>query len=206
MTEQDWTYCIDPGAMERFLQQKTSARKARLYACACCRHIWEVMTDARSRHAVEVAEAYADGRATAEQLRLAHTGADEAAFNYIYDVLNMAEIASSDHLELSGYIAATAANHAPGDNLVPYCDFLRCIYGNPFRHQEVGRQAGEWRRGAVWHLARAVDQLADFTILPILADALEDVGCTDPEVLGHCRGIGPHVRGCWVIDLLLDKE
>jgi hypothetical protein len=47
--------------------------------------------------------------------------------------------------------------------------------------------------------------LADATLLPILADALEEAGCTDPEILGHCRGEEEHVRGCWVVDLILDK-
>jgi hypothetical protein len=45
-----------------------------------------------------------------------------------------------------------------------------------------------------------------FDRLPILADALEEAGCTDTEVLAHCRGPGPHVRGCWVVDLILGKE
>jgi hypothetical protein len=42
--------------------------------------------------------------------------------------------------------------------------------------------------------------------LAILADALEDTGCTNEQILGHLRGPGPHVRGCWVIDLILGKE
>jgi hypothetical protein len=46
----------------------------------------------------------------------------------------------------------------------------------------------------------------DFSAMPILADALQDAGCDDPGVLAHCRDAGPHVRGCWVIDLLLGKE
>jgi hypothetical protein len=47
---------------------------------------------------------------------------------------------------------------------------------------------------------------SSFDHLPILADALEEVGCTDADLLAHCRGDGPHARGCWVIDLLLGKE
>jgi hypothetical protein len=45
-----------------------------------------------------------------------------------------------------------------------------------------------------------------FDRLPILADALEDAGCTHADILGHCRGDGAHVRGCWVVDLVLGKE
>ncbi len=42
--------------------------------------------------------------------------------------------------------------------------------------------------------------------MPVLADALEDAGCADADILAHCRGHGPHVRGCWVVDLVLGKE
>jgi hypothetical protein len=42
--------------------------------------------------------------------------------------------------------------------------------------------------------------------LAVAADALEDAGCTDPELLGHLRGPGPQVRGCWAVDLVLGKE
>jgi hypothetical protein len=42
--------------------------------------------------------------------------------------------------------------------------------------------------------------------MPILGDALEDSGCTKETVLSHCRSEGPHFRGCWVVDLLLEKE
>ena len=57
-------------------------------------------------------------------------------------------------------------------------------------------------------LARSCQRIYDdrrFQDLPILADALEEAGCTDPEILGHCRGPGEHVRGCWVVDLILGK-
>ena len=42
--------------------------------------------------------------------------------------------------------------------------------------------------------------------LPILADALEDAGCGDVDILAHLRGPGPHVRGCWAVDPLLGRE
>jgi hypothetical protein len=55
-------------------------------------------------------------------------------------------------------------------------------------------------------LAQVIYDERRFTDLPILADALEEAGCTNSDVLDHCRGPGPHVRGCWVVDLLLDKS
>jgi hypothetical protein len=65
-----------------------------------------------------------------------------------------------------------------------------------------------WRRrhdGLVARLAEAIDEERAFDRLPILGDALEDAGCTYAEMLGHCRNGGEHVRGCWVVDLLLGK-
>jgi hypothetical protein len=63
-----------------------------------------------------------------------------------------------------------------------------------------------WNGRTAPRLAEAVYDERAFDRLPILGDALEDAGCADPELLAHCRGPGPHVRGCWVIDLLLGKE
>jgi hypothetical protein len=54
-------------------------------------------------------------------------------------------------------------------------------------------------------LAQAIDDERAFDRLPILADALEDAGCTDADLLNHCRGPGLHVMGCWVVDMLLGK-
>jgi hypothetical protein len=63
-----------------------------------------------------------------------------------------------------------------------------------------------WNGGGVLGLAREVRRKKAFDLLPVLADALEDAGCTDAALLGRLRGGGPHKRGCWVIDLLLGKE
>jgi hypothetical protein len=60
--------------------------------------------------------------------------------------------------------------------------------------------------GTVAMLAQAIYDERAFDRLPILADILEEAGCTDPYILAHCRGPGPHVRGCWVVDLLSGKE
>ena len=63
----------------------------------------------------------------------------------------------------------------------------------------------EWRTDTAVALARQMHNTGDFSALPILADALQDAGCDTAEILGHCRGSGRHVRGCWVVDLLLEK-
>ncbi|HET6572444.1 MAG TPA: hypothetical protein VFG68_02490 [Fimbriiglobus sp.] len=79
---------------------------------------------------------------------------------------------------------------------------LRCIVGYPFRPVACDPS---WRTSTVVGLAEAIYADRVFDRLPILADALEDAGCTHPDVLAHCRGDGPHARGCWVVDLILGK-
>jgi hypothetical protein len=79
---------------------------------------------------------------------------------------------------------------------------FRDIAGNPFR--PVGFDPA-WRTEAVVSLARGMDASRDFIPMPVLADALEDAGCTEPDILAHCRGTVPHARGCWVVDLVLGK-
>src|SRR5262245_21894182 len=63
-----------------------------------------------------------------------------------------------------------------------------------------------WRTDTAVSLARQMYELGDFSLMPILADALQDAGCDNDELLNHCRGPGPHVRGCWVVDLVRGKE
>jgi hypothetical protein len=80
---------------------------------------------------------------------------------------------------------------------------IRCIFGNPFRPVTLDPA---WKTPAVVQLARSPYEERRFEDMPVLADALEEAGCQDAAVLGHCRGPGPHVRGCWVLDLILGKE
>ncbi len=80
---------------------------------------------------------------------------------------------------------------------------FRDIFGNPFRPVAFDPT---WRSSTAVDLARAIYDDRAFDRLPILADALQDAGCEDAAILGHCRGDGPHVRGCWVVDLVLGKE
>jgi|GEM_PF-309745 len=82
-------------------------------------------------------------------------------------------------------------------------NILRDIFGNPFRSLSV---ASVWRTDTVLSLARAMYTSRDFSAMPILADALQDAGCDNDDILNHCRGGGTHVRGCWVVDSLLGKE
>jgi hypothetical protein len=86
------------------------------------------------------------------------------------------------------------------------CRLLREIVGNPFRPVRVNPAWLCWGDGIVRQLAWGVYEEGVFERLPILGDALEEAGCTDRSLLDHCREPGPHVRGCWIVDLVLDKS
>jgi hypothetical protein len=81
-------------------------------------------------------------------------------------------------------------------------DLVRDVFANPFRPVKFD---SAWQSSSAVTLAQTMYDARDFAAMPILADALEDAGCGYPEVLVHCRGPGPHVRGCWVVDLVLGK-
>ena len=83
------------------------------------------------------------------------------------------------------------------------CLLLRDIFGNPFRPVAF---APSWRSSSVVALARAMYESREFAAMPVLADALEEAGCDAADILAHCRNPhGVHVRGCWVVDLVLGK-
>jgi hypothetical protein len=91
------------------------------------------------------------------------------------------------------------AEHASN---LPVVALIRDIFGNPFRPVTF---SPDWRTGTVVSLARQMYEGREFSAMPILADALQDAGCDNADVLDHCRGSGPHIRGCWVVDLVLGK-
>jgi hypothetical protein len=79
---------------------------------------------------------------------------------------------------------------------------FRCVVGNPFRPTAFDPR---WRTRTATDLARSMSESRDFGAMPVLADALEEAGCDDADVLAHCRGDAPHARGCWVVDHVLGK-
>ncbi|MBN9119864.1 MAG: hypothetical protein J0I06_12005 [Planctomycetes bacterium] len=80
---------------------------------------------------------------------------------------------------------------------------MRDIFGNPFRPVTF---SAAWRTDTAVSLARQMYDTREFSAMPILADALQDAGCDSDDVLSHCRSDSPHVRGCWVVDLVLGME
>jgi hypothetical protein len=86
------------------------------------------------------------------------------------------------------------------------CAVLRDLFGNPFRAPTIDPAWLGWNNRTVLKLAQAIYDDRRYDILPILGDALEDAGCANERIIEHCRGPGPHVRGCWVVDLILGKN
>jgi hypothetical protein len=94
-------------------------------------------------------------------------------------------------------------NAAVAPERLAQVDLIRDIFGNPFRPVAL---SPEWRTSTAIALAQTMYDSRDFSAMPILADALQDANCTDDAILTHCRGPGPHVRGCWVVDACLSKS
>lgn len=222
MTESEWLSCTDPTPMLRHLRAiDTSERKLRLLACACCRRIWDLLTDPRSRQAVEVAERYADGQATLRDLARARAHALTAAGGAAWAAYWAANVKAGGPLwnALAAAAAAPArfaAQQAQGQQGATWelvqassvrdqIGLIREIVGNPFRPAHVEPAWRTHDHGIVARLAEGIYEDRAFDRLPVLSDALEDAGCTDTDLLSHCRQDGEHVRGCWVVDLLLDK-
>lgn len=97
-----------------------------------------------------------------------------------------------------GWIGKAFPEHHP--ERAEQASLLRCIFGNPFRPVTLDPF---WNTSTVLSLAQRMYGSRDFSPMPILADALQDAGCDNPDFLNHCRGGGPHARGRWVVDQLL---
>jgi hypothetical protein len=87
-----------------------------------------------------------------------------------------------------------------------YSAYIREIFGNPFRPVAVNPAWLAWNDGTVRRIAQSIYDKRAFDRMPILADALEEAGCDNEDILNHCRGEEPHVRGCWVVDVVLGKK
>jgi hypothetical protein len=242
--------------MLSFLRDKVSQRKIRLFVCACCRRIWHLLPDERSRRTVEIVERFAEGLANKEALEAARVAANAAADAAVQVVCAADAVYSEDRSTASAYSIAEAiqsAAYAPcmvaedvvqaansvlsttcavgcnaeaaayatgGDDSAArtaeqfaraaegsaQADLLRHFVGNPFQASCLDPNWLAWNGNTITELARAIHEELRFDDLPILADALEEAGCTDTAILNHCREPGPHMRGCWVLDLLLGKS
>jgi hypothetical protein len=228
MTDAEWLACDDPRIQLNLWLQKKN-RKVRLAAVAACRAFWDFLTDERiSGHVTDehrreaseslaVAERFADGLATEEELEAAWERA-EAVSRALRDAIDafaagdydMDDMRVGDAQEVTDAIG-WAASTSPERTFSP----LRGIPGLEFLVARALREvfgpptppsfSRAWLTPTVTAVAQGVYADRAFDRLPVLADALEDAGCTDASILDHCRSGDEHARGCWVLDLLLAK-
>ena len=230
----DWRDYTDPNQILNFLHRSAWAsrlfvwlgsrkaaarqRKYRLCICACCRTKQANLSES----AVEVAERFADGLATKRELHSARKKLTAAAYGLTgteswwqafqkelsastWEIDPWLLTAASAHeLAITDEILRGAMEMVSGPDI--RCALVRDLFGNPLEPVSLAPSWLTWQGGLIASMARQIYESRNFTDMPILADALEEAGCTNADILNHCRQPGEHVRGCWVIDLLLGKE
>jgi hypothetical protein len=214
--------------------KKRRQRKFTLFNCACLRDRWAAMTDPRLRTAVEFLEKDADQKEKTKHLERILNDATQAYYDllrerqlehYYEDVVGHpedmnCEFTAANFLgvyrvggpfaELNWIERIRYSDRQPPNDPAAWearqlllCDYLRDIFGNPYLH---GTFQKKWRTEHTVGLSAQMYETRNYVAMPFLADALEEAGCNNSEILKHCRGEGVHVRGCWVIDLILGKE
>lgn len=204
MTESDWLNCTDPQKILECIRDKTSERKLRLTLCGWSRLNWKWLSQ-QSQSAVEVAELFADGLVSDEDRRSADVElwwGEQGQHKTVENWLARLTLEGSIDLWEAAY-ASSSINPKIKNRQVA---ILRDIVGNPFHPVFINPSWLTWNDGTVFRMARSIYNERSLDGLPILADALVESGCTDQDILIHCRGTGPHVRGCWVLDLILGNK
>jgi hypothetical protein len=203
--------------MLRQLDKKAQRRKWVLFNCACCRRIWDNLPEP-CRAYVEAVERYADRRVKKKDLDPLRQAVQQSLWDAavgnqrVFGALAVTTVTNTS-LNTGWRAASAAAQSATGKRSpaahrkerLHQADLLREIVGNPFRPLRLEPGWLTANDNAVRNLATAIDEEGAFDRLPLLGDALEDAGCAEPALLGHCRRPGTHVRGCWVVDLVLGR-
>ena len=219
MTEKEWLACESLSWLLSIPDERKSARKSRLALCACARSqaVWPLLTSRSSRRVVEVGEAFADGATDKKALRLAQAGANAAIWRGpsshtpVRTAAGLVSVLGYQDSWLLRYGVHYFVDLVTRNKIAVPARLAQETYANPFRPAPVMR--GTWLSPQVISLAQAAyDERTlpsgelDPARLAVLSDALEEAGCADADLLGHLRSLGPHVRGCWVVDLVLGKE
>jgi hypothetical protein len=215
MTEGEWLACGEAIRLYREVREQISTRKHRLFLAACFRSVWDSLA-ADVQRVIQVNESFAEGQATAREMERACLECKniwtELPMRIIESLIErhpsfapLDVVALEQSTRAEANLSVSRAECAFG-----HAQLFREVVGNPFRPITIDPT---WLTSDVRLLAQAAyDERAlrsghlDNARLAILADALEDAGCTDWDILDHCRGPGPHVRGCWVVDLILGKQ
>jgi hypothetical protein len=213
--------------MLHFLHSRSSERKVRLFSIACCRRIWHLLPNDSCRNAVDLSELSVEGLATEQQLREVKDRCwgdswdkESGLFAYHFGQEAVAYLLHNDAYMAADGVSwqaavATGTGKLQSDGLhyetndvekAAQSSLIRDIFGNPFRSIALDPAWLRWHDGLIVSMSRQMYDSRDFVDMPVLADALEDAGCDIDDILTHCRQPGEHVRGCWVVDLLLGKE
>jgi hypothetical protein len=199
MTEEEWLSGADLDAMLAFLDGRASERKLRLFACRYCRTVWKHITDRHTKGLIRLSEGKAD------------TASSEAELSAMWHAHFARGFACGGRrpTPVTVYCSVLRQVDPAADQTRPSrsekaISLLREIFGNPFRPVTFDPS---WRTSDVMLLARGIYDEKAFDRMPILADALQDAGCDNDELLAHLRdATATHVRGCWALDLVLGKE
>jgi hypothetical protein len=219
MTAVEWLVCGDPKRMLEHLGAVLDRRRCILFFCACERRC----VPRYEPEILDATERYAEGQATAGEVLTAYLREGNFVdMNFVTDEIGSLSWAVSESLGSTRRNAHAILERASAESRDlttaerealrlseievekrNQCNLIRDIFGNPF-HRVCFTPASITSNAC--RLAESIYEDRAFDRLPILADALEEAGCTDTDILDHCREPGPHVRGCWVVDLLLGKE
>jgi hypothetical protein len=232
MTEDEWQTLNDAQRMLHLLQQSSpSDRKVRLFNAAICRRFWGYLPE-ESQSVLSESELLADGLlpSSSNDFELCwrelcgRANGAVAPFDRQYPTKGFPSI----DVRIQRNAAAAVCYAVISEELFgavsyfweleqaekkPHSAIIRDVFGNPFRHIIICPGWLSWKDGIVVRLAQAAYEerllpagTLDNTRLAILADALEEAGCTEEAILLHLRSSGEHYRGCWVVDLLLGKQ
>jgi hypothetical protein len=218
MSEAEWLATNKPDEMFRELyRHRISGRKQRLFIVGCCRKLGYLFEQHPPiRECVEFAEGYADSHGAKKRLKKLHDankklyerwGGKPSQDVSVAHVASMARGACDADIIFGPWIVSSFSLAIKQQ--VEFSDpewptnLLRDIFGNPFRPVVFDPA---WLTPTVTSLASSIYADRAFDRMPMLADALEEAGCDHADILLHCRGDGPHVRGCWVVDAILGKE
>jgi hypothetical protein len=176
-----------------------SERRLRLIACAFCRVVWRHLDD-KARQAVRVAERFAEGQASVPELNSA----------YVFTLCNVAAQAvlrcgseAARHAAQRATELCAAVGPALGEREL--CDAVRDLIGDPFRPAVIDPRWLDGNGGQALAVAACIDLEGNFDEMPILADALEEAGCSDERLLSHARQ-ARHYRGCFLLDAVLGRS
>ena len=209
MTESEWLPTTKVGQLLKWLRQHATERKLRSFGCACCHRI-EHLLEEKHRTLISMSERYADGQCTADQLRQAAERAGVVTPGRAFvkeDRIRLAATKAAGHTgfgESAEHAAETLQLVSPSSKEWKFqLAMIREIFAPCFRPVAINPT---WLTSTVVTLAQSIYDNRRFEDMPILADALEDAGCDNAEMLEHGRGGGEHVRGCWLVDLILAKS